>query len=310
MIKAVNLSKYYGNISAINDISFQISKGEIIGFLGPNGAGKTTTMKILTCFMRPTTGSVRIGDYDIYDNPIKIKKLIGYLPESNPLYYDMNVYEFLLYIAKLKDIETSALKKEIGEAISKCGLESVFKRKIGNLSKGYKQRVGLAQAIVGNPPILILDEPTSGLDPNQIIEIRELIKDLGKEKTVILSTHILPEVETTCSRILIISNGKLVADGTKEELSKASEELWNFSLTVKAEAGVDIGSRLKEIDGILNITNIVNEERLSTIFIETEANDIVREKIFGFCVENNLIIYEFKKIEHSLEDIFKQLTVK
>ncbi len=308
MIEAVNLTKRYGNISAIDNISFRISKGEIIGFLGPNGAGKTTTMKILTCFMRPTVGDVKIDGLDIYDNTNEIKKKIGYLPESNPLYYDMRVMEFLNYMARLKEIPAAKIKNELKEAIEKCGLENVYSRKIANLSKGYKQRVGLAQAIIGNPPILILDEPTSGLDPNQIVEIRDLIKSLGKEKTVILSTHILPEVESTCNRILIISNGKLVADGTKEELSRANENKWTFILSLKNESELDISEYLEKIETIKNIELLDSSENIFNFKIETEAINSVRDEIFNVCSENKFIIYEFKKIEYSLEDIFKQMT--
>ncbi len=309
MIEVCNVSKYYGDIPAIDDISFTISKGEIIGFLGPNGAGKTTTMKILTCFMRPSKGSVKIGDIDIYDNPLEIKKMIGYLPESNPLYYDMQVADFLEYIAKLKEIPKSSINREMERSIEKCGLEKVAYRKIGNLSKGYKQRVGLAQAIEGDPPILILDEPTSGLDPNQIVEIRELIKELGKEKTVILSTHILPEVETTCNRILIISNGKLVADGTKEELSNVSEDSLMLSITVKAVSADGLDSDFKNVKGVSNVVYTGSKDNLHSFDIETENNETVRDSIFNLCSEKGYIIYELKKSEHSLEDIFKQLTL-
>jgi ABC-2 type transport system ATP-binding protein len=310
MIEVKNLSKYYGSITAINDISFNISQGDIIGFLGPNGAGKTTTMKILTCFMRPTKGSVKIGGYDIYDAPIEVKKLIGYLPESNPLYYDMKVINYLKYIGKLKELSDKDLNKQIDSVIDKCGLEEVFNRKIGNLSKGYKQRVGLAQAIISDPPILILDEPTSGLDPNQIIEIRELIKDLGKEKTVILSTHILPEVETTCNRIIIINNGRLVADGTKEELSRAKEDVYNFILSVKYSDEEKVKNVLDKIEEIKHIKLMNKVKNILTFEIETGQIKDINEKIFFKCVENNFIIYEFKKVEYSLEDIFKNLTLQ
>ncbi len=308
MIEVNSLSKLYGDIAAIDNISFKIDKGEIIGFLGPNGAGKTTTMKILTCFMRPTTGDVKISGYDIYENPIEIKKLIGYLPESNPLYYDMKVSDYLFYIGKLKNLSSEQINSRMTDVIAKCGLEAVIDRKIGNLSKGYKQRVGIAQAIITDPPILILDEPTSGLDPNQIIEIRELIKKLGKEKTVILSTHILHEVEYTCNRIIIINKGKVVADGTKEELSKKNQDFWEFVLTVKATS-LDKFENLKEIEGVQEIIKLSNiEENILSATINTIPENSIREKIFDFCVKNSFIIYEFKKIEYSLEDIFKNLT--
>ena len=310
MIEVKNLSKLYGDIAAIDDISFNINKGEIIGFLGPNGAGKTTTMKILTCFMRPSKGEVKISDYDIYENPIEIKKLIGYLPESNPLYYDMTVRDYLIYIGKLKNLSVADTNERLKDVIEKCGLDTVIDRKIGNLSKGYKQRVGIAQAIINNPPILILDEPTSGLDPNQIIEIRELIKKLGKEKTVILSTHILQEVEYTCNRLIIINRGKVVADGTKEELSRKNENNWEFLLTVKTSDYENLDKNIKTIEGILSVSNPKKiDENIYSIIINTLSDNQIREKIYNFCVNKNLIIYEFKKIEYTLEDIFKNLTV-
>ncbi len=312
MIEVKNLSKFYGDIPAIDNISFQINKGEIIGFLGPNGAGKTTTMKILTCFMRPSKGDVKIANYNIYENPLEIKKLIGYLPESNPLYYDMSVRNYLSYIAKLKNLPATMLKNRLTDVIDKCGLENVIDRKIGNLSKGYKQRVGIAQAIITDPPILILDEPTSGLDPNQIIEIRELIKKLGEEKTVILSTHILHEVEYTCNRIIIVNRGKVVADGTKDELSKKNQQKWEFILTIKTDNFNNIIENMKNIDLIFNIFEQESNlgENVYSLLIETDANNKVREDIYNFCIENNLIIYEFKKIDYSLEDIFKKLTMQ
>ncbi len=310
MIEVKNLSKYYGDIAAIKDINFSISKGEIIGFLGPNGAGKTTTMKILTCFMRPSKGEVKIGGLDIYDKPLEIKKMIGYLPESNPLYYDMTVKNYLRYIGKLKELDTSTLEKNISNVVKKCGLETVTDRKIANLSKGYKQRVGIAQAIINNPPILILDEPTSGLDPNQIIEIRELIKELGKEKTVILSTHILHEVESTCNRIIIVNKGQMVADGTKEELSKQNKNKWEFYITIKTDNFDKFKEKLKSSEKILNINETKQlDDNIFSLNIETIADNSSREDIFKICSENNFIIYEMKKIEYSLEDIFKQLTV-
>ena len=309
MIEVRNLSKYYGNITAIDNINFTIQKGEIIGFLGPNGAGKTTTMKILTCFMRPSSGDVKIAGYDIYENPLKIKKYIGYLPESNPLYYDMTVENYLKYIGHLKELKKNSLKKSILSVAKKCGLNSVLSRKIANLSKGYKQRVGIAQAIINDPPILILDEPTSGLDPNQIIEIRELIKELGKEKTVILSTHILHEVESTCNRIIIINKGKLIIDSNKDELKKESKDKREFLITIKTENVELLKEKFSSANEILEIKEIKTlEKNIFTINIITSSENTVNDKIFNICAENNFIIYELKKVEHSLEDIFKQLT--
>ena len=218
-----NLTKQYGPQKAVDDISFKVDTGEILGFLGPNGAGKTTTMKIITCFMAPTNGDVKVNDVSIHSNQEEIKRKIGYLPENNPLYYDMPVLEYLDFVGELQGIEKNKIQNRIAEMVHVCGLNDEKHKKIGELSKGYRQRVGLAQAMIHDPEILILDEPTTGLDPNQIIEIRKLIRHIGKEKTVILSTHILPEVEATCDRILIINKGKIVADGTSETLRKQAQ---------------------------------------------------------------------------------------
>ena len=211
-----NLTKKFGTQRAVDNISFEVKTGEILGFLGPNGAGKTTTMKIITCFMAQNDGDVKVNDLSILEDQDEIKKLIGYLPENNPLYTDMPVLEYLEFVAELQNVPKNKISNRIAEMVNVCGLDVEKHKKIGELSKGYKQRVGLAQAMIHDPDILILDEPTSGLDPNQIVEIRKLIRKLGKQKTVILSTHILPEVEATCDRILIINNGKIVADGTAD----------------------------------------------------------------------------------------------
>lgn len=213
-----NLSKSFGFQKAVDSISFRVGKGEILGFLGPNGAGKTTTMKMITCFLFPDEGNIYVDKYSIRKNPYKIKQFIGYLPEHNPLYEDMNVIDFLIFIAKLHNIPHYKITARVLDMLRLCGLENEKHKTIGQLSKGYKQRVGLAQALIHDPEIVVLDEPTTGLDPNQIIEIRELIRNIGKEKTVILSSHILAQIEMTCDRVLIINKGKIVADGTSAEL--------------------------------------------------------------------------------------------
>jgi ABC-2 type transport system ATP-binding protein len=215
-----NVTKKYGAQKAVDNVSIHVKTGEVLGFLGPNGAGKTTTMKIITGLIAPNKGEARIGNYSVTEQPDEVKKLIGYLPENNPLYQEMPVMDYLEFTAALQGVPKNRIKERIYEMIKVCGLNSEKHKKIGELSKGYRQRVGLAQAMIHDPQVLILDEPTTGLDPNQIVEIRRLIKELGKEKTVILSTHILPEVEATCDRILIISKGKIVADGTSENLRK------------------------------------------------------------------------------------------
>ncbi len=306
MIEVKNLVKKFGPIEAVSNISFSIEKGEIVAFLGPNGAGKTTTMKILTCFMRPTEGDVKVGDFDIYDNPMDVKRSIGYLPENNPLYLNMRVIDYLKFVGSLKDVKGNKLKSAIEKVSEQCGIKDVLFRKIANLSKGYRQRVGLAQAIINDPPILILDEPTSGLDPNQRIEIRELIKKLGKEKTVILSTHILPEAESTCNRILIIHKGKIVADGKKEELAKHGEEVKIIIQIKGSEEKVE--EIFNQIPEITSFNKLAEFPETVTYEISTKDEISTKENIFFKCVENNLIIYELKTIETTLEDLFKNLT--
>ncbi len=302
-----NLTKTYGQQNAVNDISFQVNTGEILGFLGPNGAGKTTTMKIITCFMAPTKGDVRVNNFSIRDNPEEIKKKIGYLPENNPLYYDMNVIDYLEFVGELQGISRSKIQDKIVEMIHVCGLNIEKHKKIGELSKGYRQRVGLAQAMINDPEILILDEPTTGLDPNQIIEIRKLIRHLGKEKTVILSTHILPEVEATCDRILIINEGKIVADGTPETLRKQAQG--NEMLRVQF---ADYGSRdsvislLQSLDTVLMVDTVLNED--GTFLIQSREGKSSRRSIFQLCVQKNWVMTEMTPIETKLEDIFRELT--
>jgi len=222
MIHVENLTKYYNDLCAVDQISFDISKGEIMGLLGPNGAGKTTTLQILTGFLRPTAGSIRVKDYSIDEDSLQIKKLLGYLPESAPLYHEMLVYDYLDYVANIRRIDSSKKISRIRHLADLCGIREVMHKTINELSKGFKQRVGLAHAMMDDPEILVLDEPTSGLDPNQIIEIRDIIKQIGKEKTVILSTHILSEAEATCDRIVIINKGKIVANDTTETLKQSA----------------------------------------------------------------------------------------
>ncbi|MCD4681153.1 MAG: ATP-binding cassette domain-containing protein, partial [Bacteroidales bacterium] len=218
-----NFTKKFGAQKAVDNISFSVRTGEVLGFLGPNGAGKTTTMKAITTFLAPTEGSISVGNFSIFENPDEVRKLIGYLPDNNPLYADMGVIDYLKFVAELQKIDRNIIKDRILEMIEICGLEGEKHKKIGELSKGYQQRVGLAQALIHDPEVLILDEPTAGLDPNQIVEIRELIRKIGREKTVILSSHILAEVEATCDRIMIINKGKIVADGTSANLRKQAQ---------------------------------------------------------------------------------------
>ena len=236
MIEVEHLTKRFGPIVAVDDITFEIRKGEVVGFLGPNAAGKTTTMRLLTCFLPSDSGTARIGGHDIHENPLEIRKQIGYLPENAPLYVDMTVTEYLHFISEIRGIPKESIKSRIDDMIDVCGIKKVIYREIGELSKGFRQRVGLAQTMIHDPDILILDEPTSGLDPNQIVEIRELIKEIGKEKTVILSTHILPEVQATCGRIIIINEGSIAGSGTPEELRSRAEGLETVETTIGAES--------------------------------------------------------------------------
>ncbi len=302
-----NLTKQYGPQKAVDEISFQVNTGEILGFLGPNGAGKTTTMKIITCFMAPNSGDVKINNLSIHSNPEEIKKKIGYLPENNPLYYDMPVLEYLDFVGKLQGIENSKIQNKIIEMVHVCGLNEEKHKKIGELSKGYRQRVGLAQAMIHDPEILILDEPTTGLDPNQIIEIRKLIRQLGKEKTVILSTHILPEVEATCDRILIINKGKIVADGTPETLRKQAQGNEVLRVQISDSENQDLlTSSLQSLDTIQMVDPV--KEHQGAFIIQSKEGASSRRAIFNLCVKKNWVLTELTPIETKLEDIFRELT--
>ena len=303
-IRVSNLTKTYGIQKAVDDITFSVKTGEILGFLGPNGAGKTTTMKAVTSCILPTTGKITIGEYDVHEDTEEIKKRIGYLPENNPLYHDMYVLDYLKFIADLRGIPPSATQKRILEMVHVCGLQKEKHKKIQELSKGYRQRVGLAQAMIHNPEVLILDEPTSGLDPNQIIEIRELIKRIGKAKTVILSSHILAEVDATCDRIMIIHKGKLVADGTPEELRKRSSGAGLLRVRIEDGEADVILQTLKKQYG----TNLVSAENDHFILQDNNNKSLPRD-IFGLCVQNSWVLTELTQIETKLEDVFRELTM-
>ncbi|HSD64860.1 MAG TPA: ATP-binding cassette domain-containing protein [Ignavibacteriaceae bacterium] len=308
-ITVENLTKQYGSQKAIDSISFEVKPGEILGFLGPNGAGKTTTMKIITCFMAPTDGDVKVGNYSIRENQEEIKKQIGYLPENNPLYYEMPVLEYLDFVANLQGVEKNKIRERIVEMVHLTGLNEEKHKKIGELSKGYRQRVGLAQAMIHDPEVLILDEPTSGLDPNQIIEIRKLIRELGREKTVVLSTHILPEVEATCDRILIINKGKIVADGTPDTLRKQAqgEEILKIQIA-DAKNRDELISSLQNLDSVGMVDPVADQS--GTFIIQSKGGKTSRRSIFQLCVQKNWILTEMTPIETKLEDIFRDLTIE
>ena len=308
MIKVTSLTKRYGEIKAVDDVTFDVHTGEILGFLGPNGAGKTTTVRIITCYMLPTSGWVEVDGLNTFVHSLEVRKKIGYLPENAPLYNEMNVLDYLHFIMGLRDIPKDRFNQRADEISEICGLEDVIHRNIGELSKGYKQRVGLAQAMVHDPEILILDEPTSGLDPNQIVEIRNLIKELGKEKTVILCTHILPEVEATCGRVLIINQGKIVADGSPAELQSSFQGKTRIYLELKTPEE-DVIAKLSKIENVEKVKTISAEEAdLKKFALECAQGVDLRENIFRIAVENNWIILELRKEQVSLEDVFRQLT--
>ena len=306
-IVANNLTKKFGTQRAVDNISFEVKTGEILGFLGPNGAGKTTTMKILTCYMAPSDGDAKINEYSILDSQDEIKKKIGYLPENNPLYYDMPVLDYLRFVADLQGVEKDKIQSRIAEMVHVCGLNIEKHKKIGELSKGFRQRVGLAQAMIHDPEILILDEPTTGLDPNQIVEIRKLIKELGKHKTVILSTHILPEVEATCDRILIINKGKIVADGTSDMLRKRARGEEMIRVQIKDFQNKDgVVTALKELDSVA-IVDFINDAP-DSFLVTSKDNHSSRKDVFNLCVQKNWVLTEMTPIETKLEDIFRELT--
>ncbi|MEM7511927.1 MAG: ATP-binding cassette domain-containing protein [Bacteroidota bacterium] len=308
-INVKDLTKSYGPQKAVDNISFEVKTGEILGFLGPNGAGKTTTMKILSCYMTPTDGEVSVGDFSIYDAPEKIKNKIGYLPENNPLYLEMPVLEYLGFVAEIQGVEKKHIPQRIRRTVGMCGLNLEKHKKIGELSKGYRQRVGLAQALIHDPEILILDEPTTGLDPNQIVEIRNLIKEIGASKTVILSTHILPEVEATCDRILIINRGKIVADGTPDTLRNRAQG----SEILKVQVSTDKASFDDIFQALLSMKEVSLADPLpegnNKYQLVCKEGLSAREAVFHLCVEKGWVLTELTPVETRLEDIFRELTV-
>ena len=302
-----NLTKKFGTQRAVDNVSFKVKTGEVLGFLGPNGAGKTTTMRAITTFLTPNEGTIKIGNLSIYDHPDEIKKHIGYLPENNPLYKEMPVIDYLIFCAELQGIEKSKIKSKILEMVDLCGLEGEKHKKIGELSKGYQQRVGLAQALIHDPKVLILDEPTAGLDPNQIVEIRKLIKKIGKEKTVILSSHILAEVEATCDRIMIINKGKIVADGTSDELRKHAQGKEILKITIEDGEKNEIFKALQKIDSVEVVDFI--DKNLNSFEIQSKPEMSSKKAIFKMCVENGWTLTELTPFETKLEDIFRELTM-
>ena len=305
MIQASNLTKRFSGTTALKSVDFEVDSGEILGFLGPNGAGKTTTMRILTAFIPPTSGSATVGGYDVVSNPLDVRKLIGYLPEQAPLYTELRVREYLKFRAEIKGVGRKDLNKNIDRVIEECQLKEVERKVIAHLSKGYRQRTGLADALVSQPPILILDEPTIGLDPAQIRQTRELIRGLGEKRTLILSTHILPEVESVCNRVLIIDRGKIVGEGTPEELRK---RLAGHAVIKAIIRGGDVEKgKILSIDGVDSAEHHRDGE-LATFTITTDRpQGEVEEKLFSACVDNGWVLRLLEREAPSLEDVFVDL---
>ncbi|MBW2090873.1 MAG: ATP-binding cassette domain-containing protein [Deltaproteobacteria bacterium] len=306
MIEAENLTKYYGTFLAIEDVSFEVGKGEIVGFLGPNGAGKTTTMRILSGFIPPTTGTARVADYDIHSQSLEARRRIGYLPESVPLYKDMTVESFLRFYGTIRGMDRRRREARIKEVMNICRVDRYAKTHIHKLSKGYRQLVGVAQAILHEPEVLILDEPTIGIDPRQVVQIRQLIKELGQEHTVILSTHILAEVSMICERIMIMDRGKIMAVDSAENLSQRLKGTQRIEIEIKGPAET-IVSRLREVKGVFNVTvEGSGDQRLFAV--ECSPGQDIRDELASAVVQSGFSLLGLKSYEMSVEDIFLQLT--
>jgi ABC-2 type transport system ATP-binding protein len=310
VIEVEHVSKVYSGRKAVDDVSFKVEKGEVLGFLGPNGAGKTTTMRILTCYMPSTEGTARIAGYDVFEESIEVRKRIGYLPENPPLYPEMTVASYLNFVAKIKGTRANQRKAQVDDALGKCNLGDVRNRIIGKLSKGYKQRVGLAQALLNNPEVLILDEPTLGLDPKQIHEVRSLIKGLASSHTVILSTHILPEVSMTCNRVVIINKGKVVAMDTPEGLAHQMRGAERISLMVDGPVE-SVRERLSGIDGVLSVEAAdASGDKATAYTVECKLDSDLRRVLAAAVVSQGWGLLELRGVSMSLEDVFINLITK
>ena len=309
MIRIENLVKNYGDLQAVRSISFDINDGEIVGFLGANGAGKSTTLKVMTGYLAPTSGNVHVNNLNIRDHSLDIRRQIGYLPENNPLYGEMVVYDYLQFTARVRNLEGQTFQQALARVVDQCGLNGVMHQPISICSKGYRQRVGLAAAIIHDPQILILDEPVSGLDPNQIVEIRELIKDLGREKMVIISSHILQEIAATVDRIVIIDRGKIVADGTSQELMSSFRGKTQLTLEIRhaSDAGL---SQMEEQIPALHIAEVSPVEDRHILSIEYDSDHDLRESIFHYAKTSDWTILEMSPNRVQLEDVFRDLTLE
>jgi ABC-2 type transport system ATP-binding protein len=310
-IEVRELTKIYGSEKAVDSISFDVQTGEILGFLGPNGAGKTTTMKVVTCYLPPTSGTVTVDGLNIAEHSLDVRRKIGYLPEHNPLYLEMNVLEYLTYAGDLHSMAPTLLRSRLREMVELCGLGDVRHKDIGELSKGYRQRVGLAQAMIHDPQVLILDEPTSGLDPNQIVEIRSLIRQLGRLKTVVFSTHILSEVQATCDRVVIINEGRIVADGTPEQLQsqfRGSEIITIELRALTTNAMADLHPKLAAVRSVESATYVPSDGSTHRFVLHAAKDSDVREDIFQLAVRSGWVILEMSRKATSLEEVFHRLT--
>ena len=309
MIKIKNLTKNYDDVKAVKSISFDLEDAQIVGFLGANGAGKSTTLKMITGYLAPTSGNVFVDGKNIIDDCIEIQKEIGYLPELNPLYTEMKVHEYLKFNAEIRHIVGDDFKEALTRVVSECGLQGVVHKTIGNCSKGYKQRIGLAAAMIHDPKILILDEPVTGLDPNQIVEIRELIKKVGKKKLVLMSSHILQEIQATVDRIIIINNGEIIADGTSKELIDGAKDLTILTLSVENSDDSTI-ENIKATIPSITLKSTKKVESITTLIFEYSGKSDPRRDIFKYAVENNWTVLEMSETKQNLEDIFRNLTNK
>jgi ABC-2 type transport system ATP-binding protein len=308
MIHVENLTKYYKDLCAVDQISFDIQQGEILGLLGPNGAGKTTTLRMLTGFLKPSSGTIQVKDLSIDGDILEIKKLLGYLPESAPLYHEMLVYDYLTYVAAMRQIPNDQRLSRIKKTADLCGISEVMHQPIGELSKGYKQRVGLAHAMINDPEILVLDEPTSGLDPNQIVEIRQIIKEIGKEKTVILSTHILSEAEATCDRIVIINQGKIVADGSSDQLKQSIGDKALITIAVQHADYQSVKTLLDSISGVEQVAQSEDADGAVRVKITCRTRPALRADIYRKIKDTDWILLELHQETQTLENIFRELT--
>jgi ABC-2 type transport system ATP-binding protein len=309
MIKVENLSKFYGDVKAVKSINFELNDGEIVGFLGANGAGKSTTLKVMTGYLTPTSGNVYVNDLDIQSNTLEIQKQIGYLPELNPLYSEMRVYDLLEFTGNIRNITGKAFKNSLARVIEQCGLKGVIHRMVSECSKGYKQRIGLACAMIHDPKILILDEPVTGLDPNQIVEIRNLIKDLGTEKLVLMSSHILQEIQATVNRIIIIHKGEIVADGTNEELMSGFMGNTKLTLEIKNAEDNTVKALTEKIPSI-SLVDTTTRNGSQILHLEYPKEKDPREELFQYAIDSNWVVTEMSPHSVNLESIFRTLTME